>query len=80
MKQYSYEDIPEAWEKVKDLYPKAIIRIKRGYTTNTVYLDPDLTKDLNDFEKIILADNGNFPFGGEVKGNIVTVYLSLIHI
>ena len=74
MIQYSYEDIPLAWEKVKDLYPKAIIKIKRGYATKTVYLDPELTKDLDDFEKIILADNGNGSLGGEVKGNVVTVY------
>ena len=74
MKQYSYEDIPIAWEKVKHLYPQAIVNIERRYAKNIVQLDPNLTEDLNDFEKIILADRGNGSLGGEVNGNIVIVY------
>lgn len=74
MKQYSYEDIPIAWKKVKHLYPQAIVSINRQYAKNIVILNPELTKDLNDFEKIILADRGNGSLGGEVDGNIVTVY------
>lgn len=74
MEQYSYEDIPIVWEKIKHLYPQAIVSINHQYAKNIVILNPELTKDLNDFEKIILADRGNGSLGGEVDGNIVTVY------
>lgn len=74
MKQYSYEDIPIVWKKVKHLYPQAIVNIDRRYAKNIVQLDPDLTHNLNDFEKIILADRGNGSLGGEVQGNTVIVY------
>lgn len=74
MKQYSYEDIPKVWEKVKHLYPQAIVQVQNRYAKKVVTLDADLTKELDDFEKIILADRGNGSLGGEVNGNIVTVY------
>jgi hypothetical protein len=37
-------------------------------------MDPDKIAGLSDLEKLVLADGGPSPFGGQVTSNTVAVY------
>lgn len=63
----------DAWDRVKHI-KGAILSDRSTYGRRTKTIDTDLTKGLTDLEKLVLADGGPSPFGGEVTSTTVVVY------
>ena len=62
-----------AWQKVKSI-EGAVLSKRSGYAHQMVELDAAKVDGLTSLEKLVLADRGPSPFGGEVHGNTVKIY------
>ena len=63
-----------AWEQVKHI-EGAVLTDEVVSMMSTFTLDPALTTDLNPLQKLVLANGGPAPYGGQVQdGYVVTVF------
>lgn len=66
--------IAKAQEAIAGIDREAAILSRRvQHAWDTYELDPELTEHLSDFEKAVLASNGDLPFGYRVSGSTVHV-------